>query len=69
VSALGRPLLVVHAVDDDVVPVTEGEANFAGAAQPEAFVPLLDADHLVAARPAADTLARVLLAWFDQTLG
>jgi alpha-beta hydrolase superfamily lysophospholipase len=69
VSALGRPLLVVHAVDDDVVPVTEGEANFAAAGQPKAFVPLLDADHLVTSRAAADTLARVLLTWFDQTLG
>jgi uncharacterized protein len=68
VSTLERPLLVVHAVDDDVVPVTEGEANFAAAAQPKAFVPLLRTDHLVTSRAAADHLARVLLGWFDHTL-
>jgi alpha-beta hydrolase superfamily lysophospholipase len=68
VADLGRPLLVVHAVDDEVVPVSEGERIFAAAAQPKGFVPLLDADHLVSARRTADTLAAVLLSWLDQTL-
>jgi fermentation-respiration switch protein FrsA (DUF1100 family) len=68
VSPLGRPLLVAHAVDDEVVPITEGEATFAAAAHPKAFMPLLGTDHLVTSRAAADTLARVLLAWFDYTL-
>jgi putative redox protein len=68
VRGLGCPLLVAHAVDDEVVPIAEGEANFAAARQPKAFIPLLDTDHLVSSRAAADTLADVLLAWFDQTL-
>jgi alpha-beta hydrolase superfamily lysophospholipase len=68
VGSLGRPLLVVHAVDDAVVPVTEGEQTFAQAAQPKAFMPLLGTDHLVTSRAAADTLAGVLLGWLDQTL-
>lgn len=63
VGALGRPLLVVHAVDDDVVPVAEGEQIFAAARQP-----LLGADHLVTSRAAADALAGVLLSWLEQTL-
>lgn len=68
VATLGRPLLVVHAVDDQIVPISEGEEIFAAAAQPKGFVPLLDADHLVSSRAAAATLAAVLLGWFDQTL-
>lgn len=68
VGTLGRPLLVVHAVDDAVVPVTEGEEIFAAAAQPKAFVPLLHTDHLVSSRRAADILAAVLLTWLEQTL-
>lgn len=69
VADLGRPLLVVHAVDDEVVPVAEGERIFAAAAQPKAFVPLLDTDHLVSARASADILAAVLVSWLNQTLG
>ena len=68
VAELGRPLLVVHAVDDAIVPVSEGEQTFAAAAQPKAFIPLLDADHLVTARAAADRLATVLLGWLEATL-
>lgn len=68
VSALGRPLLVVHAVDDEVVPVAQGEEVFAAAAQPKGFVPLVHADHLVSSRAAADTLAAVLISWLGQTL-
>lgn len=68
VADLGRPLLVVHAVEDETVPVSEGEQTFAAATQPKAFVPLLGADHLVTSRAAADTLAGVLLGWLEQTL-
>ena len=68
VAELGRPLLVVHAVDDMVVPISEGEQTFSAAVQPKAFIPLLDTDHLVSARAAADRLAAVLALWLDQTL-
>lgn len=68
VADLGRPLLVVHAVDDEIVPVAEGERTFAAAAQPKGFMPLLHADHLVSSRAAADTLAGVVLAWLEHTL-
>jgi uncharacterized protein len=67
VTDLGRPLLVVHAVDDEVVPVQEGEAIFAAARQPKAFVPLLDSDHLVTDPAAAETLLRVVTDWLDRT--
>ena len=65
---LGRPLLVVHAVDDEVVPVTEGEAIWSRAAQPKGFVPLLGADHLVSDRADADRVLQVVVDWFAATL-
>ncbi len=68
VAALGRPLLVVHAVDDQVVEVGEGERIFAAAAQPKGFLPLLDSDHLLTGRRAMDTALAGIRQWFDATL-
>jgi alpha-beta hydrolase superfamily lysophospholipase len=68
VAQLGRPLLVVHAVDDEVVDVTEGERIFAAARQPKAFHPLLDADHLLTDRRAAEHALHIVRTWFDATL-
>ena len=68
IAELGRPLLVIHAVDDEVVSVDEGEAIFAAAAQPKSFVPLLDTDHLVTKRAAAEQVLHHVQAWFDTTL-
>jgi fermentation-respiration switch protein FrsA (DUF1100 family) len=67
-AELGRPLLVVHPVDDQVVPVAEGERLFAVARQPKAFVPLLDSDHLLTSRRASAQAVNVLVDWFAQTL-
>ena len=66
---LGRPLLVLHSVDDEVVAVTEGERIFAVARQPKAFVPLLDAGHLLTSRRASAEALDVLVGWFARTLG
>lgn len=67
VGRLGRPLMVVHAVDDDTVPIEEGEAIFASARQPKAFVALPDADHLLTSRTSAESALDVVLAWFNAT--
>lgn len=68
VAALGRPLLVLHAVDDETVAVTEGERIFAVARQPKAFIPLLGSDHLLTNRAAADRALHVLEGWLGSTL-
>lgn len=67
VAALGRPLLVVHSLADEVVPVSEGERLFAVARQPKAFWPLVGADHLLTNRAAADHAASVVADWLDHT--
>ncbi len=67
-ATLRRPLLVLHGLDDDVVPVEEGETLFAAAAQPKAFLPLLGADHLLTDRATATAAIAILVNWFDHTL-
>ncbi|MBW3578591.1 MAG: alpha/beta hydrolase [Actinobacteria bacterium] len=68
VESLGRPLLVLHAVNDEVVPVNDGEAIFAAARQPKSFVPLIGADHLLTDRGEAAHAAQTLVGWLDTTL-
>lgn len=68
VADLDRPLLVIHAVDDEVVDVSEGERIFAAARQPKAFHPLLGADHLLTDRAVAGRALHLARDWFDTTL-
>lgn len=65
---LGRPLLVLHAVDDEYVDVAEGERVFEAARQPKGFLPLVDADHLLSDPRAAEGALEAARDWFDRTL-
>jgi alpha-beta hydrolase superfamily lysophospholipase len=67
-AELGRPLLVLHGLEDQVVPVEHGERLFAAARQPKAFVPLLGADHLLSGKRASAEAVAVLTDWFARTL-
>jgi fermentation-respiration switch protein FrsA (DUF1100 family) len=67
-AQLGRPLLILHALDDAVVGHAEGETLFAAARQPKAFMPLLTGGHLLGDRHRTGEAARVLVEWFDRTL-
>lgn len=68
ITDLDRPLLVMHAVDDEVVEVSEGEKIFAAARQPKGFLPLLGADHLLTDRTVAERALHAARDWFDATL-
>lgn len=68
VAELDRPLLVLHAVDDDVVSIEEGERIFAAARQPKAFVPLFASDHLLTDRDAAEAALDQVVGWLKRTL-
>lgn len=68
IAELGRPLLVLHAVEDEIVEVEHGEAIFAAARQPKAFIPLLGTDHLLSDRAAAENALHALVDWFNRTL-
>lgn len=67
VAELGRPLLVVHAVDDRVVPIAEGEKIFAAARQPKGFWPVPGADHLLSDPAATAWVGTVVADWLDGT--
>lgn len=62
-AKLGRPLLVMHAPDDDIVPFAEAEALFAAASQPKSFTALGHADHLLTREGAGQRVAAQIAAW------
>jgi putative redox protein len=63
IAALGRPLLVIHSPDDEVVSFGDAEVMFAAARPPKAFISLDGADHGLT-RPADATYAAgVMASW------
>ncbi len=65
---LGRPYMVIHADDDDVVGVEHGEALFKAASEPKRFERLASGGHMLGPRPAADAALAAILSWYDETL-
>jgi len=63
VGRLGRPLLVFHAPDDQVVGIDNARAIFDAAGHPKSFVSLDGADHLVTRGEDARFIAETLAAW------
>lgn len=61
---LGKPLLICHAPDDDVVPIEKARQTFQMAQYPKSFVSLDTADHFLSKREDADYAAGVIAAWF-----
>ncbi len=68
IASLGRPLLVLHAPDDDTVPVENAERIFAAARPPRSFVALDGADHLLRREPDARYVGRLIAAWAERYL-
>lgn len=68
-ARLGIPLLVMHAPDDDIVAVSNGEAIFAAAEYPKSFVALHRADHLLQQSEASEQAAHMIAAWAEPELG
>lgn len=68
IAALGRPLLVMHAADDGVVPLASAMAIFEAAAQPKSFVSLGKASHLLEKQEDAAYVAGVIAAWAARDL-
>lgn len=69
-ESMGRPLLVLHGTDDEVVPVAGGLSLFKAAGQPKAFVAFPGADHLfMTDRDLAPRMAAVICAWLEVVKG
>jgi alpha-beta hydrolase superfamily lysophospholipase len=68
ISALKRPLLVMHAPSDDTVYVENAAHIFAAAKHPKSFISLDDADHLLTQRRDADYVADLITSWSSRYL-
>lgn len=68
VSNLSRPILILHAPEDKVVGISEGERLYAEASYPKSFVSLDGADHLLGKRADAQQAAAVIAAWATRYL-
>jgi putative redox protein len=68
IANLQRPLLVMHAPDDDTVEVGNASHIFAAAKHPKSFISLDDADHLLTRREDADYVAKLIAAWATRYL-
>lgn len=60
---LNRPLLVLHAPEDTVVSVENGERIFHAARHPKSFIALAGADHLLSDKRDARYVGELLAAW------
>jgi putative redox protein len=63
VSALGRPLLVLHSPADEIVGIEHAERLFAAARHPKSLVALDGADHLLTGENAARWAGEILAVW------
>ena len=68
VAELDRPLLVLHAVDDETVPFENAELIYERAKEPKRLVALEAGDHLLSDRAASDVAIAELAKWFDEVL-
>ncbi|ROQ93527.1 alpha/beta hydrolase family protein [Desulfosoma caldarium] len=66
VAALRRPLLVLHAPEDTVVSVENGERLFHAARHPKSFVALAGADHLLSDKRDARYVGELLAVWAER---
>ena len=70
IQDLGRPLLVLHSPDDEIVDIGQAERIFDAARQPKSFVALAGADHLLLRRPEDSVfVAELVAAWSDRYIG
>jgi putative redox protein len=68
VTALGRPLLVVHGTADRIVAIEESERIFAAARQPRWFAAIPTADHLFTRQDHVEKAARTIVGFLDAVL-
>lgn len=60
---LGKPLLVMHAPDDDIVPYQHGIRLFEAAKNPRSFICLEGADHLLRRQADVNYTANLIANW------
>ncbi|MFW7378584.1 MAG: alpha/beta fold hydrolase [Oligoflexus sp.] len=65
-SQLNQALLVMHAIDDQIVEFENAERIFAAAPKPKSFVSLDQADHLLSNKKDSAYIAEIIAAWAER---
>lgn len=65
---LGRPLLILHSPDDEVVELTDANGIYRAARHPKSFISLDGADHLLRSPADSRRVAQLIAAWADPYL-
>ncbi|UCD25594.1 MAG: alpha/beta fold hydrolase [Gemmatimonadota bacterium] len=68
ITALNRPLLVVHGTADRIVSIEESEKIFAAARQPRWFAAIPEANHLFTNKEDAEKAARTIVSFLHAVL-
>jgi uncharacterized OsmC-like protein/pimeloyl-ACP methyl ester carboxylesterase len=68
IAALGRPLLVLHSPQDQIVGIDNARAIFDAARHPKSFVALDGADHLLTQPADAEFVASLIATWVRRYL-
>ena len=68
VGSLRLPLLVLHAPEDDIVPMAAAERIFEMARHPKSLVALDRADHLLLKEEDSEYAGRIIASWFGRYL-
>jgi putative redox protein len=63
IAALHRPLLLLHAPQDQTVDIENATRIFLAARHPKSFISLDDADHLLSKREDAEQVAHLIATW------
>ncbi|KRE37258.1 osmotically inducible protein OsmC [Janibacter sp. Soil728] len=67
-ARLGRPLLILHSPQDEVVELANAEGLYRAAKHPKSFISLDGADHLLTGARDAARAAQLIAAWADPYL-
>ena len=67
-ARLGRPLLVLHSPEDEIVELANAEGIYRAARHPKSFISLDGADHLMTRPRDAARAAQLIAAWADPYL-
>lgn len=69
ISNLGRPLILFHSPEDEIVDINNAWRIFETARHPKSFISLDQADHLLSAREDSLYVGSVLAAWAHKYMG
>ncbi len=68
IAKLGRPLLIMHSPQDEIVEIDQARLLYVAAKHPKSFISLDGADHLLSDKRDSSYVARTIAAWAERYL-